>query len=137
MIFSIEVIVYYQLCINSELKIRGGYRVTAFTRTRMWIEVGLWENMDVRRIKRITWQRRMLTCRRIKRVKRVESFLSFHISAELLGPVSANIKVYSGSLKVYGMEFWSYRCNGNETLLFTDVFFISQVTDIKTLARFQ
>ena len=35
-----------------------------------------------------------------KRIKRVESFLSFHISAELLGPVSANIKVYSGSLKV-------------------------------------
>ena len=86
----------------------------------------------------------MLTCRKIKRIKRVESFLSFHISAELLGPVSANIKVYSGSLKgyqclfdtyraaikfvdlkivyIHGMEVWSYRCNGNETLLFTDVF---------------
>ena len=32
---------------------------------------------------------------------------------------------------IHGMEVWSYRCNGNETLLFTDVFFISQVTDIK------
>ena len=53
----------------------------------------LWVNMDVTK-------EDVSVSKNKEDKERVESFLSFHISAELLGPVSANIKVYSGSLEV-------------------------------------